>query len=507
MDLEDIYPEFPEVQTAEEKEDAKYDLQPGDRPTWFADISAKLLTTLEPVAEFKAAFEKRRPALGMTRAQIEELDALSKNPRLCRPARNRLFQSLRRVMLHQLISTSGASNIGHLCAILMAELESGKPAPVPSWYEFARSNGTPRKIGYAYCATRNCFNTEGPQAKPFPKCAKCQVAVYCGRACQVRDWGERHKVLCKAAKRGRELLAQPTGISPFGPGNRGLLDVADVLPGARAVVSALHPDDPQLQELRLQELNAAFNAGYLGDHHFLDRRRRHGGAMDQRAPDSSHSQPAIRDGVEEVHRGTANTPAASPVPAAATPVASSSHTTTGAAYSHPANRAGPSIATGAIEVRSTPSSSPSLEAEQSFRPAVDLELDLEEDEDAILALQKRVMQNMQHLQNPELLRQSMANPELMQQVMGALDVQLPNDRQLQREIVAAMALRGKVLTSLPKNGISMWTQRCWLIASCGCNFMILRMWHVCVCVYSLSFKCVCARAVVQLLLGLPARQG
>lgn len=445
MSLEDIYPEFPEVLTAEEKEDANYELQPGDRPSWFADIHTKAFTSLVPVAEYKAAFEKRRPALGMTRAQIEELEALSKNPRLCRPARNRLFQSLRRLMLHQLISTSGASNTGHLCAILFAELESGKPAPVPSWYEFVRSTGAPRKIGYAYCATRNCFNTEGPHAKPFPKCAKCQVAVYCGRACQVRDWGERHKIVCKAAKRGRDLLSQP--IHPFALGNRALLDVADVLPEARAVVSALHPDDPQLQELRLQELNAAFNAGYLGHRQILNRRRRHGEATGQRAPPSQQALPrGGGGGAAQVRRGTANAPAASSVPGATPVAASSSHPTTGAAaYSHPANRNGASVATGATGARSTSSSSPSLvDGEQSFRPAVDLELDLEEDEDAIFALQKRVMQNMQHLQNPELLRQTMANPELIQQVMGALDVQLPDDRQLQREIVAAMALRGKV---------------------------------------------------------------
>jgi len=46
---------------------------------------------------------------------------------------------------------------------------------------------------------RNCFccNKEEEQFGKYKECAKCHVAVYCSRECQVKDWKMHKKVCCK----------------------------------------------------------------------------------------------------------------------------------------------------------------------------------------------------------------------------------------------------------------------------------------------------------------------
>lgn len=46
-----------------------------------------------------------------------------------------------------------------------------------------------------------CFNCGAPHAKLL-RCAKCQVATYCQRECQVQDWKVgKHKMACSSYKR------------------------------------------------------------------------------------------------------------------------------------------------------------------------------------------------------------------------------------------------------------------------------------------------------------------
>jgi hypothetical protein len=47
------------------------------------------------------------------------------------------------------------------------------------------------------CSNLKCQNT-APEDKPFKKCAKCNVAAYCSRECQIEDWQKRHKQACKS---------------------------------------------------------------------------------------------------------------------------------------------------------------------------------------------------------------------------------------------------------------------------------------------------------------------
>lgn len=48
-------------------------------------------------------------------------------------------------------------------------------------------------------AVQLCFHChrEGSETTPLLKCAKCKVALYCSKACQLADWNDKHKKACK----------------------------------------------------------------------------------------------------------------------------------------------------------------------------------------------------------------------------------------------------------------------------------------------------------------------
>jgi len=114
-----------------------------------------------------------------------------------------LLKHLRSNMLRQLIACPGACTLEDLLKILEAEIDSGVPAPIPEWYKFSTVTMGPRKIGYDCCARRGCFETETVDT-PFSRCASCKVPYYCSRDCQVVDWKERHKHVCKDVIKQRE---------------------------------------------------------------------------------------------------------------------------------------------------------------------------------------------------------------------------------------------------------------------------------------------------------------
>ena len=46
-----------------------------------------------------------------------------------------------------------------------------------------------------------CFGCGAPATAAAKRCAKCQVAAYCQRSCQVEDWKRRHKLACASYAR------------------------------------------------------------------------------------------------------------------------------------------------------------------------------------------------------------------------------------------------------------------------------------------------------------------
>jgi hypothetical protein len=68
--------------------------------------------------------------------------------------------------------------------------------------------GTSRPSSKFSCANLICTNTAS-EDKPFKLCAKCNMAAYCSRECQVEDWAKRHKQTCKpnAAEESRKTFA------------------------------------------------------------------------------------------------------------------------------------------------------------------------------------------------------------------------------------------------------------------------------------------------------------
>ena len=91
--------------------------------------------------------------------------------------------------------------------MLRAEIASGTPSPVPSWYSFSTVTMGPRKVGYDQCENRGCFATETPEKK-FSKCARCKLPYYCSKECQVADWKSRHNKMCKKAAEQRASTAK-----------------------------------------------------------------------------------------------------------------------------------------------------------------------------------------------------------------------------------------------------------------------------------------------------------
>ena len=220
---DDLYGDYPELQTEEEKEDWSYEPSSSE----FPDLPPRyrefmLLKDLPmPGAEDRAEFERRPPALGLNISIIDEIADHAKNP-LLRPVQVRhLFSLLRDKLLKNLIPCSDCSTVEELCEILRNEVESGIPSPVPSWYVYSTKTMGPRRIGYYHCGARGCLKTEDFESKPFKKCSGCGIAFYCSKDCQLADWKCRHKKVCSKAREFAEktreagMLLQRYGVAIF----------------------------------------------------------------------------------------------------------------------------------------------------------------------------------------------------------------------------------------------------------------------------------------------------
>jgi len=175
MDYMSALMDFPELATAEEREEWEHD--PSDdvvptMPDWWMGRWEKLIG-MSPEAMCRRAFEARPPALGLTAAEIDALEEHSQNPQLSPVQRRKMFGLLRSALLRQLIPTSGCGSVADLCRVLRDELESCNPSPVPEWYVFSTTTMGPRKIGYDVCAARGCLKSESVKTK-FNKCSQCK---------------------------------------------------------------------------------------------------------------------------------------------------------------------------------------------------------------------------------------------------------------------------------------------------------------------------------------------
>jgi hypothetical protein len=210
MDPNDIYLDYPELQTAEEKEVIAH--VPNVNP--LPEIPPKLREaclahkTYPPDAKWRAQFEKRPPANGFDMSIIEEILAFANDPRYLPAQRRRLFQCLRDEMLKYLIPCSDCSTIEHLCDVLKGEIVSGIPSPVPEWYVYSTgpAHQLPRRVGYYFCCNRECFKTEHYLKPAFLKCGSCATPTYCSKDCKKSDWVSRHNFVCKEAKYRREYM-------------------------------------------------------------------------------------------------------------------------------------------------------------------------------------------------------------------------------------------------------------------------------------------------------------
>ena len=129
----------------------------------------------------------RSPSLGATQALLDEC---RRHNEVITPVQQReLYNSLKSKMLRVLISCSGAKTINELLDILELELKSGILLLLfPIGTNFPQSNGVPEKwttinvaIGIA----------------SFARCARCKLAHYCCKECQVKDWKDRHRQVCQ----------------------------------------------------------------------------------------------------------------------------------------------------------------------------------------------------------------------------------------------------------------------------------------------------------------------
>jgi len=78
-----------------------------------------------------------------------------------------------------------------LAPVLARQAARGAPPPSP----FAGAHITaPVFLAAVPCAT--CGAAAGAGGAPLSRCGTCLAAVYCGRACQKKDW-PAHKAVCK----------------------------------------------------------------------------------------------------------------------------------------------------------------------------------------------------------------------------------------------------------------------------------------------------------------------
>ena len=199
-----LHEKFPELLSAEEKEDIEYKSNSGAIPdypenyrSWYMSFSPA------PEASERREFEARPPAMGLTNALLDELLQHANNPKFSSIQNRKLFHGLREKMLRNLIPCSDIPSVEELCAFLRAEIESGIPSPVPKWYVYSTVTMGPRKIGYYSCCKVGCLRTEDFSTK-FMVCGSCNLAPYCSRECQVSDWKARHKKICSEGAERRE---------------------------------------------------------------------------------------------------------------------------------------------------------------------------------------------------------------------------------------------------------------------------------------------------------------
>jgi hypothetical protein len=209
MNISEMYGMVPGVMTPEEEEDWHH--EPCDdiidtAPSWY-NTKMLMYEPACPEACSRREFEARKPALGLSLAEVDELEAHEKLEDLLPVQRRKLFHLLRSALLRHLIPCDGCSTVTALCGVLRAEIASEVPAPVPEWYVYSTTTMGPRKIGYDHCENRGCFRTETPEKK-FMKCSRCKLPFYCSKECQAADWKTRHKKVCKAAVSQREKTAK-----------------------------------------------------------------------------------------------------------------------------------------------------------------------------------------------------------------------------------------------------------------------------------------------------------
>ena len=164
-------------------------------------------------ARQRAEFLARKPALGLSRADIEGILARAADARVTASQRRRAFSLLRNQALQALVPCSGAATLDAVCAALLAELDAGAVAPLPAWYAWEPSNfGRGRRMGYFACDARSCWVTEDPERALF-SCARCKKAKYCSK---VR---ERHRPVDLTAT--ESVLLNPPSSHHVGlPGGR-----------------------------------------------------------------------------------------------------------------------------------------------------------------------------------------------------------------------------------------------------------------------------------------------
>jgi hypothetical protein len=203
----DMFNDREDLMTPEELEEYNHEPSSEEIPTFTDEMKHWLFRSdhvlMTPEKEHEAEFRRRRPALGLTMAQLDVIR--QHNTRILPVQQRKLFKGLRDTMLRLLISTSGASTLEHLLQILAAEIDSGTPAPIPSWYTFSNVRFGPRRIGYEKCEHRGCAQTETTE-KRFPNCGQCKIAHYCSKACQTADWMALHKHICKDVKKKRDMM-------------------------------------------------------------------------------------------------------------------------------------------------------------------------------------------------------------------------------------------------------------------------------------------------------------
>lgn len=203
MNGEDLYYEHEELMSPEELEDAHYEPNSGkaiDSPLFFRKWYTSTQLTYQADAEGRKEFEKRPPALGLNGRMLDEIEGYPNILHVTTSQIRRFFELIKGTMLKNLISCNGSQTLSDLVSILREELSTGVPSPVPSWYKYSTVTMGPRRIGYYSCDCRGCLNTETVD-KIFAKCGSCSIPKYCSKECQLIDWKQRHKVVCKAAKK------------------------------------------------------------------------------------------------------------------------------------------------------------------------------------------------------------------------------------------------------------------------------------------------------------------